>query len=98
MAGAQPGDSKYTWFIRLRTSAKADPEFGLLRCAIIAGDDKTAIERCEKFTARVMAERLPVTFPAEGWDKLIFPVKLCRDYLESLIATKETVRSYFARD
>jgi hypothetical protein len=98
VAGAQPGDAKYTWFIRLRTSAKADPEFGMLRCAIIAPDDKTALERAEQFSARVIAERLPVTFPAEGWDKLIFPVKLCRDYLESLIATKETVRSYFARD
>ncbi len=90
--------TKYTWFIRLRSSAKADPEFGLLRCTIVAGDDKTALERAEKFSARLIAERLPVTFPAEGWDKLIFPVKLCWDYLESLIPTKETVRSYFARD
>jgi hypothetical protein len=90
--------TKYTWFIRLRSSAKADPEFGLLRCTIVAKDDKDALERAEKYSARLIAERLPVTFPAEGWDKLIFPVKLCRDYLESLIPTKETVRSYFARD
>jgi hypothetical protein len=90
--------TKYTWFIRLRSSAKADPEFGLLRCTIIAGSDAEAIERADKFSARVIAERLPVTFPAEGWDKLIFPVKLCRDYLESMIPTKQTVRSYFARD
>jgi hypothetical protein len=90
--------TKYTWFIRLRLSAKADPEFGLLRCTIIAKDDADAIERANRFSTCVMAERLPVTFPAEGWDKLIFPVKLCRDYLESLIPTKETVRSYFGRD
>ena len=97
-AGDTSGPCKYTWFIRLRTTAKADPEFGLVRCAIVANSDATAIERADKFSARLIAERLPVTFPAEGWDQLIFPIKLCGDYLESLIATKATVRSYFARD
>lgn len=89
---------KYTWFVRLRTSAKADPEFGLVRCTCLAPDDAAAIPRANAFTARLVDERLPVTFPAEDWDKLIFPVKLCRDYLESLIATRETVKSYFARN
>lgn len=89
---------KYTWFVRLRTSAKADPEFGLARCTCLAPDDNQAIERANAFTARLVDERLPVTFPAEDWDKLIFPLKLCKDYLESLIPTRETVKSYFARN
>ena len=38
------------------------------------------------------------SFPAEGWDKLIFPMKLCNDFLESMVATRETVKSYFARN
>ena len=89
---------KYTWFVRLRTSAKADPEFGLARCTCLARDDNDAIERANAFTARLVDERLPVTFPAEDWDKLIFPLKLCKDYLESLIPTRDTVKSYFARN
>jgi hypothetical protein len=95
--GADPMP-KYTWFVRLRTSAKADPEFGLVRCTCLAPDDASAGPRANAFTARLVDERLPVTFPAEDWDKLIFPVKLCRDYLESLIATRDTVKSYFARN
>jgi hypothetical protein len=95
--GADPMP-KYTWFVRLRTSAKADPEFGLVRCTCTANDDAQAMERANAFTARLVDERLPVTFPAEDWDKLIFPLKLCRDYLESLIPTRDTVKSYFARN
>jgi len=95
-AGTDPMP-KYTWFVRMRTSAKADPEFGLTRCTCIAADDSAATARADAFSARLIDERLPVTFPAEDWDKLIFPLKLCRDYLESLVPTRDTVKSYFAR-
>jgi hypothetical protein len=89
--------SKYMWFVRLRTSSKADPEFGLLCCTIIARDDEDARARADEVSKLVIAERLPVSFPAEGWDKLIFPLKLCRDYLDSLLPSRETVKSFFAR-
>jgi hypothetical protein len=88
---------KYTWFLRLRTSSQADPEFGLLRCTCLAESDGEAIERANAISGHMVRERLPVTFPAEGWDKLIFPLKLCTDYLESLVPTKTTVKAYFAR-
>jgi hypothetical protein len=89
---------KYTWFIRLRKSAQSEPEFGLLRCTIIAKDEQDAVARADKISARLIDERLPVTFPAVNWDKLIFPLKLGGDYLDSLVATQETVKSYFARN
>lgn len=89
---------KYTWFVRLRSSAQADPEFGLLRCTIIADSDGEAAKRADALSARLIDERLPVTYPAENWDKLIFPLKLCQDYLSSLVPTRATVKSYFARN
>jgi hypothetical protein len=89
---------KYTWFIRMRSSSQADPEFGLVRCTCLADSDEQAIEKANHISGRLIDERLPVTFPAEGWDKLIFPMKLCNDFLESMVATRETVKSYFARD
>jgi len=89
---------KYTWFIRLRSSSQADPEFGLVRCTCLADSDQEAIEKANDITGRLVDERLPVTFPAEGWDKLIFPMKLCNDFLESMVPTRETVKSYFARN
>lgn len=97
---AAQGDplTKYMWFIRLRGSSKADPEFGLLSCMILAENDQQAIERANAFSQRLIDERLPVTYPEDNWDKLIFPLKLCRDYLDSLVPTRETVRSFFARE
>ena len=89
--------AKYMWFVRLRTSAKADPEFGLANCVCCAPNTPAAASRANAFSARLIDERLPVSFPAEGWDKLIFPLKLCKDYLESLVPTRATVKSYFAR-
>lgn len=93
----QGPNTKYTWFTRLRTKSQGGPEFGLLRTTIIADNDQDAIERANAFTSCVVRERLPVTYPAENWDKLIFPHKLCNDFLESMIPTQTTVKSYFAR-
>jgi hypothetical protein len=89
--------NKYTWFVRLRSSSQADPEFGLVRCTCLADGDADIIGKANQITARLVDERLPVTFPAEGWDKLIFPMKLCNDFLESMVPTRDTVKSYFAR-
>lgn len=88
---------KYTWFVRMRSGAKADPEFGLLRCTCLADSPAEAIRKADAISARLIEERLPVSYPMEGWDKLIFPLKQCKDYLESLVPTRETVKSYFAR-
>ena len=88
---------KYMFFLRLRTSSQADPEFGLLRCTIVANDANDAIERANQLARLMIEERLPVTFPAPDWDRLIFPMKLCKTYLDSLVATREAVKSYFAR-
>jgi hypothetical protein len=88
---------KYMFFIRLRTSSQADPEFGLLRCTIVAESDGSATARANELARLMIEERLPVTFPAPDWDRLIFPMKLCKTYLESLVATREAVKSYFAR-
>jgi hypothetical protein len=88
---------KYTWYVRMRGTAKADPEFGLLRCTCAAQNDMEAVERVNTLTMRLLDERLPVTFPAETWDRLIFPLKLCRDYLDSLVPSRDTIKSYFAR-
>ncbi|MCB1188449.1 hypothetical protein KDL29_14895 [bacterium] len=90
-------NNKYTWFTRMRMKSQSGPEFGLLRTTIIADSEQDALERANAFSSCLVAERLPVTYPADNWDKLIFPHKLCNDFLESMIPTQTTVKSYFAR-
>ncbi len=88
---------KYMWFIKLREHARHGPEFGLIKPVIIADTDGEARAKAEWMTYMLLQERQPATFPAEGWDKLIFPIKLCRTYLDGIVPTHETIRSFFDR-
>jgi hypothetical protein len=92
------GLTKYLWYVRLRKTRQAVPEFGLLRCMALGADERQVGERADQVSTQLLDERIPVTFPAPDWDRLPFPVKLCGDYLESMIPSRETVRSFFARD
>lgn len=88
---------KYAWFIKLRSHVRHGPEFGLVKPEVIADSDTQAIECAEWMTYVLLKERQPATFPALHWDKLIFPIKLCRTYLEGIVPTRETIRSFFDR-
>jgi len=88
-------NTKYSWFLRIRQIAKAEPEYGLVRLEILAQNDEEALRHADDFSCLVVRERFPVTFPAPQWDKLIFPHKLCDQYLSSLVPSSETIQSYF---
>jgi len=90
-----PEERKYSWFVKLRSSEQAGPEFGLVRLETIAADDEAACALADDLSHLVVEERFPVSFPAPDWDKLIFPLKLCDQYLNSLVPSKQTVHSYF---
>jgi hypothetical protein len=91
------GLTKYLWYARLRKTGQSVPEFGLLRCMALADDEKQVGELADRVSTRLLDERIPVTFPEPDWDRLPFPIKLCGDYLESMIPSRETIRSFFAR-
>jgi hypothetical protein len=91
----KPENTKYSWFLRMRQVAKAEPEYGLIRLEILAQNDEEARRRADDFSCLMVRERFPVTFPAPQWDKLIFPHKLCDQYLRSLVPSSETIQSYF---
>ncbi len=91
----KPENTKYSWFLRMRQVTKAEPEYGLVRLEILAKDDKEAQRRADDISYLIVQERFPVTFPAPQWDKLIFPHKLCNQYLDSLVPSSETIQSYF---
>lgn len=91
------GTTKYAWFIKLREHTRHGPEFGLVKPHIIAKSDSDAVNIAEWLSYLLLLERQPATFPAQGWDKLIFPIKLCRTYLDGIVPTHETIRSFFDR-
>ncbi len=92
---SNPESVKYSWFLRLRDPYGQSPEFGLVRIEIVAKSDNEAISKANELSEAIARERLPVTYPATDWDKLIFPHKLAEQYVESLFPTRETIRAYF---
>ena len=93
----QGATEKYMWYIKLREHSRYGPEFGLIKPELVASSDEEAIDKADWLTHELLKERQPATFPATNWDKLIFPIKLCRTYLEGIVPTHETIRSYFDR-
>jgi hypothetical protein len=91
-------NTKYSWFLKLRGAKKSEPEYGLVRLEMLASNDEEAKRRADDLSALMVRERFPVTFPAPQWDKLIFPHKLCDQYLNSLVPSSQTIQAYFLRD
>jgi hypothetical protein len=91
-------NTKYSWFIKMRGLHKAEPEYGLVRLEMLAANDDEAKRKADDLSYLMVRERFPVTFPAPQWDKLIFPHKLCDQYLNSLVPSSETIQAYFMRD
>lgn len=93
-----PDNTKYSWFLKMRHIGKAEPEYGLVRLETVAKDDADAKRKADDLTYLMVRERFPVTFPAPQWDKLIFPHKLCDQYLNSLVPSHQTIQAYFIRE
>lgn len=88
-------ERKYSWFLKLRSSSQAGPEFGLIRLETVAEDDEAGCREADQLSYLMIGERFPVSFPVPDWDRLIFPLKLCDQYLNSLVPSRQTVQSYF---
>ncbi len=93
-----PENMKYSWFLKMRHVSNAEPEYGLIRLEILAASDKEARKLADDLSYLMVRERFPVTFPAPQWDKLIFPHKLCDQYLNSLVPSATTIQAYFTRE
>ncbi len=69
----------YSWYLRLRENHSNDPYFGLIR---IEASAKTP-EQANQISQWLMAERRPLALPDSRWDRLIYPIRDCEQYLRS---------------
>lgn len=68
-----------SWYLRLRENNSNDPYFGLIR---IESSLKTP-EQADQISLWLMAERRPLSLPDNRWDRLIYPIRDCEQYLRS---------------
>jgi hypothetical protein len=78
-----------SWYLRLRDPAGHDPLWGLVR--VEAADPDTLGEPLEALTARadrvsrwILAEVAPVALPDGRWDKMMYGIRDCEEYLRAV--------------
>lgn len=77
-----------SWYLRLRDPAGHDPLWGLVR--VEAADRESLAESAEALTARadrisrwVLAEVAPLALPDGRWDRMVYGIRDCEEYLKA---------------
>lgn len=76
----------HSWYLRLRPNEGRDVYFGLIRLEIPASDRSEDI--AEQVSRWLLAERCPLSLPDARWDRMLYPVRDCEQYLRSLAPSR----------
>jgi len=72
----------YSWYLRLRPNDGQDVYFGLVR--VEAPKSERILEMADEVSRWLLAERCPLSLPDARWDKMIYPIRDCEQYLKSI--------------
>jgi len=76
-----------SWYIRLRDHINQDLYFGLIRIEA----SLKSIGECDRLSAWIMTERRPLSLPDSRWDKMIYPIRDCEQFLRSQEPSKSAL-------
>jgi|GEM_PF-1296706 len=75
-------ENVFSWYLRLHYDKRqGDNNFGLIRVEVPAED--MFLKKADLISSWILLETKPVAFPASRWDRMIYPIKYCEDYLKS---------------
>ncbi|MEO5815474.1 MAG: hypothetical protein ABIT20_09370 [Gemmatimonadaceae bacterium] len=76
-----------SWYLRLRDPSGHDPMWGLVRVEV-ANRDATRMEslgaRADEISRWVLAEVSPLALPDSRWDKMVYGVRDCEEFLRAV--------------
>ena len=76
-----------SWYLRLRDRAGFDPMWGLVRVEVAmpaAGDAASIGMRADEVSRRILAEVSPLALPDARWDKMVYGVRDCEEFLRAV--------------
>ena len=76
-----------SWYLRLRDPQGHDPLWGLVRVEVAEPRDASAkqiAERAELVSRWVLAEALPLALPDGRWDKMVYGIRDCEEFLRAI--------------
>ncbi len=85
------GRERLSWYLRLRSGERREPEYGLVRVEIGRQHAPRVSELADRFSRSLLADRLPTSYPAPRWDKHLYPIRACERYLTSVMPSKGTI-------
>lgn len=84
-------DPVHSWYQRLWDNTRRDLLFGLIRVEVPARPDSIAL--ADTISAWLHAERSPISTPDPRWDRLIYPIHDCEQFLKSISPSISAVHS-----
>lgn len=73
-----------SWYLRLRDVAGHDPMWGLVRVEAAETTDPTAMSaRADEISRWVLAEASPIALPDGRWDKMVYGIRDCEEFLRA---------------
>ena len=76
-----------SWYLRLRDATGHDPMWGLVRVeiALPARADAASIgERADEVSRWILAEAAPLAMPDARWDKMVYGIRDCEEFLRAV--------------
>jgi hypothetical protein len=76
-----------SWYLRLRDSSARDPLWGLVRIEVAeqpGASAKRIGERADQVSRWVLAEALPLALPDGRWDKMLYGIRDCEEFLRAI--------------
>jgi hypothetical protein len=76
-----------SWYLRLRDAAGHDPMWGLVRVEVANPSriDEHAIgDRASDVCRWILAEVAPLSLPDARWDKMVYGVRDCEEFLRAI--------------
>lgn len=76
-----------SWYLRLRDPAGHDPMWGLVRVETAdmpVADAATVAARADRLSRWILAEAAPLAMPDGRWDKMVYGVRDCEEFLRAI--------------
>jgi hypothetical protein len=76
-----------SWYLRLRDRAGHDPMWGLVRVEVSAmeGREDDIAARADEVSRWILGEASPVALPDARWDKMVYGVRDCEEFLRAVM-------------
>lgn len=79
------GPRVVSWYLRLREPPSHDPFMGLVRVEVASGPgDVTG--RADSVSRWILAELAPLSLPDARWDRMVYGIRDCEEYLRATTA------------